>query len=139
MSKSELEAQFALMWRTMGNGDKPQREYRFAASIGRKWRLDFAFIPQMVAVEIDGGQWASHGGRHNTDGDRDKMNHAAAFGWRVLRFSGSMLHDPEAVCKMVRWALADPQPCGHPRAAIGGNGTTHYCVMCESENDTPQA
>ena len=27
----------------------------------------------------------------------------------------------------------DPQPCGHPRAAIGGNGTTHYCVMCESE------
>ena len=105
MSKSALEQQFAIAWRCFGNGDKPTREYMFAASIGRRWQFDFAFPGRKLAVEIDGGQWASHGGRHNTDDDRDKLNHAAALGWRVLRFSGSMLKDPEKVCRMVRWAL----------------------------------
>ena len=86
-------------------GAEDEREYMFAASIGRRWRFDFAF-PGKVAVEIDGGQYAYKGGRHNTDKDRDKLNHAAAMNWRVLRFSGSMLKDPEKCVKMVLWALA---------------------------------
>ena len=130
MSKSELEQQFVVAWRCYGNGAQPTREYKFATSIKRKWQFDFAFIPELVAVEIDGGQWAQHGGRHNTDSDRDKLNHAAAMGWRVLRFSGSMLHDPENVCRMVRWALG-AQSCGHPRSAIRGDGLTHWCAECE--------
>ena len=109
MSKSELEQSFAVAWRCFGNGRQPVTEYQFAASIGRKWRMDYAWPTETggVAVEIDGGQWQAHGGRHNTDADRDKLNHAAALGWRVLRFSGTMLHDPENVCRMVRWALGD--------------------------------
>ena len=59
----------------------------------------------MLAIEIDGGQYAPRGGRHNTDADRDKLNMACCLGWRVLRFSGSMLKDPERVCDTVRWAL----------------------------------
>jgi len=105
MSKSALEQQFAVAWRCFGNGERPVTEYPFAAHIGRRWRLDYAFIPELVAVEIDGGQWTPHGGRHNTDNDREKLNYAAALGWRVLRFSGAMLRDPEDVCKMVTWAL----------------------------------
>ena len=135
MSKSELEQQFAVAWRCYGNGTQPVREYKFATSIGRKWRFDFAWPNKPgtggVCVEVDGGQWTPHGGRHATDADRDKLNHAAAMGWRVLRFSGSMLHDPENVCRMVRWAL-DAQPCGHPRSAIRGDVTLH-CAMCEEE------
>ena len=105
MSKSEFEQQFAVAWRCFGNGAQPVREYKFATAIGRKWQFDFAFPDVLVAVEIDGGQWKAHGGRHNTDEDRDKLNHAACLGWRVLRFSGSMLRDPENVCQMVKWAL----------------------------------
>ena len=105
MSKSELEQMFAVAWRCYGNGRAPLTEYQFAASIGRKFRFDFAFVSQKVAIECDGGQYAFRGGRHNTDSDRTKLNIAAALGWRVLRFSGSMLRDPEACVKMVRWAL----------------------------------
>ena len=131
MSKSELEQMFAVAWRCYGNGMQPLTEYQFAASIGRRWRFDWAWPPVKVAVECDGGQWTPHGGRHATDADRDKLNHAAALGWRVLRFSGSMLCDPENVCRMVKWAL-DAQPCGHPRSAIRGDVTLH-CAMCEEE------
>ena len=104
---SLLEEEFALAWRIYGNGAEYEREYMFAKSIGRRWLFDFAFPDDIggIAVECDGGQHAYKGGRHNTDKDRDKLNHAACLGWRVLRFSGTMLHDPERCVKMVRWAL----------------------------------
>ena len=130
MSKSNLEHMFATAWRVYGNGMQPVTEYQFAASIGRRWRFDFAWPSVKVAVEIDGGQYAFRGGRHATDADRDKLNHAACFSWRVLRFSGEMLKDPENVCRMVKWALSELQPCGHPRTAIRGD-VTHYCAECE--------
>ena len=134
MSKSALERQFDVAWRCYGTGQQPVTEYMFAAAIGRRFRFDYAFLPQLVAVEIDGGQWAQHGGRHNTDADREKLNLAAALGWRVLRFSGAMLKDPEAVCKMARLALEQLQPCGHPCSAIRGDGVTHWCEMCEGNS-----
>jgi len=104
MSHSKLEAQFALAWRVFGDGTQPVREFKFGHSLERLWQFDFCF-PGKIAVEIDGGQHAYKGGRHNTDKDRDKLNHAACLGYRVLRFSGTMLHDPENCVRMVRWAL----------------------------------
>ena len=132
MSQSKLEQQFAVAWRVYGNGMQPVTEYQFAATVGRRFRFDFAWPDVKVGVEIDGGQWQKHGGRHNTDADRHKLNFAAAMGWRVLRFSGEMLKDPENVCRMVKWALG-AQSCGHPRGAIRGDGVTHWCSMCEDE------
>ena len=107
VSKSELEAAFLTWWRRLAaDAPEPVSEYMFAASIGRRWRFDFAWPAALVAVEVDGGQWAPRGGRHNTDRDRDKLNHAAAMGWRVMRFSGTMLRDdPAGVVAMVREAL----------------------------------
>lgn len=84
-----------------------QREYIFFAP-WRQWRFDFAWISPsgIVAVECDGGQYAPGGGRHNTDGDREKLNTAAALGWRVLRFSGAMLNNEGAACiALLRRAL----------------------------------
>jgi len=64
-------------------------------------------------VEIDGGQWAPMGGRHNTDADREKLNAAAALGWRVMRFSSSMLsNDPTAVVETVLRGLEYRAPQG---------------------------
>ena len=68
----------------------PTREYKFCKT--RRWRFDFAFVAQKVAIEIDGGQWKARGGRHATDKDREKLNKAAAQGWRVLRYSPEMLN-----------------------------------------------
>jgi len=77
---------------------RPGLRKRLAAAGLHDWAFDFCWASKRLAVEVDGGQWVPHGGRHNTDRDRDKLNHAAALGWRVLRFSGSMLRDDPDAC-----------------------------------------
>lgn len=84
-------------------------EYQFW--LGRKWRADFVYHGRDglrgLLVEIDGGQWTPHGGRHATDSDREKGNKAAALGYLVLHVSPQMLdRDPSAVFADVREALA---------------------------------
>lgn len=60
-------------------------EYRFDEV--RKWRFDYAWPDQRVALEVDGGVWT--GGRHTRGSgflkDMEKFNAAALAGWRVLR------------------------------------------------------
>jgi very-short-patch-repair endonuclease len=64
---------------------EPEREVRFHPV--RRWRFDYAWPDQRIALEIDGGVWV--GGRHSGGAgqvkDMEKMNHAAALGWRVFR------------------------------------------------------
>ena len=59
-----------------------EREWRFHPS--RRWRLDFAWPAEKLAVEIEGR------GRHQTfvgfRNDCEKYAHALLLGWRVLRF-----------------------------------------------------
>jgi hypothetical protein len=38
----------------------PEAEFKFAPD--RKWRFDFCWSPQRIALEVDGGIWV--GGRH---------------------------------------------------------------------------
>ena len=101
----------------------PAREFQFCRQ--RKWRFDYcwgvnmgrdnggAFLPllRMVAVEIDGGGWSSRGGgKHGLDRDKEKLNVAAALGWRVIRLSGSLLDDSEYCINLVRSALHGSTP-----------------------------
>ena len=72
-------------------------EYEFAAP-WRAWRFDYAWPHARVAVELDGMAWQAGGGHHNTDGDRLKMNSAAALGWRALRFTSKALRTEPAAC-----------------------------------------
>ena len=82
----------------------PQLEYRFHPK--RRWRFDLAWPEYHLAVELDGGEWLARGGRHNTDADREKLNHAAVLGWRVLRFSGQMIErDPWGCRDLVAAAI----------------------------------
>jgi very-short-patch-repair endonuclease len=97
------ELPFALLLHQYGIPE-PTPEYRFNPQ--RRWRFDFAWLSERVAVEIDGGQWRAGGGRHNTDSDREKLNTAAALGWCVLRFSHSALRDDPVGCiALLRMAL----------------------------------
>lgn len=64
----------------------PEREYHFHPE--RKWRFDFAFPEEKIAIEIEGGIFS--GGAHTRGGkfikDAEKYNSAAVMGWRVLRY-----------------------------------------------------
>jgi len=95
VSKSDLEATFALQLRALG-APEPEREYYFAKeAMGRRWRFDFAWPSCMVAAEVEGGVWSR--GRHNRGAgyvaDCEKYNAATLLGWRVLRIPTPMVED----------------------------------------------
>ena len=118
---SKLEALFLLQLRAENLA--PVCEYRFAAEIVgagkglrdrlkqaglQDWRFDFAWPDLMIAAEVEGV--TSYGrnkngtmrlGRHQTakgyEGDCRKYNKATEIGWRVFRFSGSMVKSGEAI------------------------------------------
>ena len=74
-----------------------QRELRFAPP--RRWRFDFAWPQQRIALEIEGGAWV--GGRHNRGAgyvnDLEKYNTATLLGWRLLRVTPEMVSDGTAL------------------------------------------
>lgn len=82
------------------NLPEPTREYKFHPD--RKWRLDFAWINEMIAVEIEGGVWI--GGGHNRGKgyikDCEKYNNAVILGWRLLRFAGDNI-DMDMIKKLL--------------------------------------
>jgi very-short-patch-repair endonuclease len=102
--KSQLEETLALHMRAVGLS--PEREYRFHPV--RKWRFDFAFPDQKIAVECEGGTWMKKGG-HTTgvgfEKDCYKYNRAALEGWAVLRFTGRMIVSGDALAH-IEQALA---------------------------------
>lgn len=109
--RRSAEDEFAFQCRSHGLPE-PAREWRFAKSIGRQWRFDFAFLePYLVAVEIEGIVVAKANvggkmrlvslGRHaHADGFREdcrKYASAAALGWTVIRFDPQMVKKREAI------------------------------------------
>jgi very-short-patch-repair endonuclease len=84
-----------------------RKEHRFAESVGRGYRFDFAWPEYFCALEIEGlvmrrvnGELVV-GGRHvNPNGFREdcrKYALAATMGWHVLRFEQSQVMNGEAV------------------------------------------
>ena len=75
----------------------PEREVQFHPT--RKWRFDFAYRGDKLAIECEGATWAM--GRHNRGAgfaeDCQKYNHAAMLGWRVLRFTKDMIDSGQAI------------------------------------------
>lgn len=103
--ESALERRFDLVWRAIA-GPQLEREHRFAAAIGRRWRIDRAWIEEKAAFELEGGTWT--GGRHTRGSgfrdDCEKYNAAGALGWRVFRLTGEMLTEKylEALLSAIR-------------------------------------
>jgi len=85
----------------------PAREFKFHPK--RRWLFDFAWLDQMVAVEVHGATFA--GGRHvrgtGFDKDREKVNAATAMGWAVFEVTTTMLRkDPAAFVSQVSATIA---------------------------------
>ena len=77
----------------------PVREYRFHDE--RKWRFDFAWPDQRVALEVEGGTYTA--GRHTRGSgfaaDCDKHCEAQVAGWLVLRVTRAHIDDG----RMLAW------------------------------------
>lgn len=99
------------------------REFRFHPE--RMWRFDFAIPYVKIGIEVDGGSFGRpvqchkckstvmratksgrmfmvrEGGRHNTgagmEADHEKMNEAAALGWRILRAMPKHIKDSSVI------------------------------------------
>lgn len=87
---------------------KPEREHRFHAT--RKWRFDFCWPQEMIALESEGGVFVQ--GRHSRGAsmmqDMDKYNAAALLGWKVLRIASRELTTKGV--ELVRLALRGEAP-----------------------------
>lgn len=87
---SELEQTFTWLIKA-AKLPEPVREYKFCPD--RRWKFDFAWIAQKIAVEIEGGIWIQ--GRHSRGkgmlNDMEKYNNAVLNGWRVLRYANNNL------------------------------------------------
>ena len=83
----------------------PVPEYRFHPT--RKWRIDWAFPEQRVALEVEGGIFIR--GRHSRGvgmlKDMEKYNELAARGWRLIRTTPDNLCSPDTL-RILTLALA---------------------------------
>jgi very-short-patch-repair endonuclease len=68
---------------------------------GKRYRLDFFYPQEMVAIEVDG--YAVHGNRTAFDRDRERQNALAAADILVLRFTSTS--SPERIISATRRAL----------------------------------
>lgn len=92
----KLDPTTLLMLQLSSNGiPNPKREFKFHDI--RKWRFDLAWPDKKVAIEIDGGAFAFGGGKHMQPRDLEKLNTAAAMGWKVYRFSPEMIRKSMAI------------------------------------------
>lgn len=93
-----MEQQFARQV-TRAGLPRPTREHVFhepkEGEKQRKWRFDFAWIKEKIAVEIEGGVWSR--GRHvqpaGYEADREKYGNALAQGWKVLSVTSKMVRN----------------------------------------------
>jgi very-short-patch-repair endonuclease len=103
---SPLEERLAEQMRIVGLPE-PEREFKFHDT--RRWRFDFCWPDQKLAVEAEGGTWISgaHSRGKHFEKDAEKYNEAALLGWVVLRFTTDMIADGRAL-EYIRRALEIP-------------------------------
>ena len=96
MSASELENAFAMQLDAVGL-DGYVREYQ--AIPGRRFRFDFCWVKERLAVEIQGGTYSrgAHARPLGIKRDYEKGNLAVQFGWRVLQFDADMVKSGQAL------------------------------------------
>jgi len=97
-SQLEIEA----LWRIkQANLPEPKPEYIFCP--GRRFRFDYAYPDEKIAIELEGGVWIQ--GRHNRGqgfiNDCEKYNLACVMGWKVLRYTAGQIGNLTADLKLL--------------------------------------
>jgi very-short-patch-repair endonuclease len=75
----------------------PVTEYKFHPK--RRWRIDYAWIDNKIAIEVEGGSWVR--GRHTRGTgfikDMEKYNNMTIYGWRLIRVTPQTLNTLETI------------------------------------------
>lgn len=113
--RSSLERHFLAIWKAFGMVQvraEPVEQHCFHES--RKWRFDFAWPEDKVAVELEGGTWSRKKMAHNTGAgiqrDIEKLNAAVLMGWRVLRYTAKDLKSRPGIVVKEVLSLLDTFP-----------------------------
>lgn len=101
---SDLEAELAFQIKALGLPE-PEREHRFDPV--RRWRFDFAWPADRLAVEVQGAIYArgKHGRGTGIEKDHEKANAAVLAGWRVLTYSRVPIQSGQAL-EQIKEALS---------------------------------
>lgn len=82
---SKWEIKFMNLWE-LCKGPKLEREYKFLED--RKFRFDFCYPSQRLAIEIEG---RGHSKENRYNSDLEKYNLAAMHGWILHRLTSKLL------------------------------------------------
>jgi very-short-patch-repair endonuclease len=96
--ESELEEKFLGKWRKTYPQETIKTQHQFHSI--RKWRFDFAFVNELLAIEIQ-GFGPGHNSYKGMATDYEKHNEAIRFGWAVIYL---MQHDVDD--KMIRRTMS---------------------------------
>ena len=108
--KETLENRFLATWVSeFPDLPVPERQVHFHDK--RRWRFDFAWVEDKLAVEIQGGTWikGGHNSGYGVTADYEKLRVAQRMGWRVLPYSTQDCKDMVRVVTEVAEIL-----CGVP-------------------------
>jgi hypothetical protein len=107
VSKSQLEYDLMALIHEAG---LPQPQYGARILSNKRQHVDLAWLPQRIAVEVQGGIWQKSG--HTTGNglmrDYKKVNELQLMGWRVFLFSAEMIYNGEAIntiAEALRWKI----------------------------------
>lgn len=99
--RSKLEVLAANAIEREGIPNHYEIEHKFHKT--RRWRFDFAWINERVALEVEGGIWKGKAGAHTSGkgytANCEKYNTAVCEGWKVLRVTASQIKDGS----MIEW------------------------------------
>lgn len=106
--QSDLERAFETQYTRLAGDDMPMLLAEYQFNPNRNWRVDFAFPPYELAIEIEGGVWTR--GRHTRPSgylkDIEKYNALAIMNWRLLRFTHTDIYDdPMNMVETIQQAL----------------------------------
>jgi len=97
-AKTKLSDRFAAQ---MSLANIPEWEIEHYFHPTRRWRFDYAWPDQKIAVEINGGTFMAAGVGHRNGahlhGEYEKLNVAQTLGWVVLQFDTKHVSTGEAL------------------------------------------
>lgn len=88
---SPIEQQFQAAWRRLRSNIKLIQEH----PVGH-YRIDFAYVPALIAIELDGH--ATHSSPAAIAADRRRQRELEKLGWRFIRFGGQEVYQNADAC-----------------------------------------
>jgi very-short-patch-repair endonuclease len=118
---SPIEQQFWQAWKRLRSNIKLTPEY----PVGR-YRIDFAYVPAKIAIELDGH--ATHSTPSAIAADRRRQRELERLGWRFIRFGGQEIYQDADACarearefivKHSKKAVHEQGPAAQPVSLLG--------------------